>query len=111
MWKNPSVHKGFNGNLILVNIDEYEAKLEAAMRPIDYMEVATRRASVQSGQQNGNVVHEEPSHAPKVESEIFPREPIFNISLPKTIVIRDRGRFILECNVCGVPKPKGNSLL
>ena len=99
-----------NGNLILVNIDEYEAKLEAAMRPIDYMEVSTRRASAQSGQQNGNVVHEEPSHAPKVESEIFPREPIFNISLPKTVVIRDRGRFILECNVCGVPKPKGNSL-
>ena len=80
---------------------------DAARKPIEDIEVSTIGSAEDTVQQNGSVVHNEASYIPQVESEIFPRAPVINSPLPKTVVISDRGRFIIECCVSGFPKPKG----
>ena len=58
-------------------------------------------------QQNCDLAHTEEQYEPRVESGEYSKAPVFNAVLPKTIVIRDRGRFFMECSASGFPKPKG----
>ena len=99
--------RGTHSLICMTFTDNYEAAQEAAKKPIEDTTVSTRGASETVAQQNGDIAHKEPPHEPRVESEAYSRAPVLNAALPKTIVIRDRGRFIMECSASGFPRPKG----
>ena len=87
--------------------ENYEMKGEAAKKPLEDIVVSTEGTSEINGQQNGDVKHTEPPYEPQTESGTFPKAPVITAALPKSVVIRDRGRFIIECFVPGFPKPNG----
>ena len=94
-------------SIFIITTDKYEAAQEPPKKPMEDVTVSTKGEAETEVQQNGDIPHKEAEYEPHVETGTYSKAPILNAALPRTIVIRDRGRFFMECSASGFPKPKG----
>ena len=93
--------------LCITTTDKYEAAQESPKKAIEDVTVSTKGETESEVQENGDIPHKEAEYEPRVETGTYSKAPILNAALPRTIVVRDRGRFFIECSASGFPKPKG----
>ena len=85
--------------------DEYEMEVWKA-RSLAGKRVSTDGSSIENGS-GINGISMGMAYIPTTESEIFSREPFLSSKLPKSLTIKDKGRFMLELCCDGCPRPEG----